>query len=150
MSSDQCPFCNAAADRFVAANEHAVAIEDNYPVNPGHTLVVTKRHVATFFDASKEERLALWRLVDEVKQQIDEEHRPSGYNVGFNVGAVAGQTVMHVHVHVIPRYQGDVDDPTGGVRLVIPERGNYRRPSHIPRTPGTEGLRIGQAGEGDE
>jgi len=74
-------------------------------------------------------------LVKEVKTQLDAEHAPDGYNIGVNIGESAGQTVMHLHIHVIPRKTGDVDDPTGGVRLVIPERGNYRRPGHIPRTP---------------
>jgi len=128
-----CPLC-AAADRpgCVASNEHAVAIFDAYPVSPGHALIVSKRHVAHLFELSLDEQLALWSLLPAVKATIESHHSPAGYNIGVNVGTAAGQTVAHVHVHVIPRYTGDVDDPTGGVRFVIPQRGNYRRPGHVP------------------
>ena len=91
----------------------------------GHTLVVPFREVPTWFEATQEEQAAILELVDRVKEQLDAELHPDGYNVGFNVGEAAGQTVMHLHVHVIPRYRGDVPDPRGGVRHVIPERGNY-------------------------
>jgi superfamily II DNA or RNA helicase/diadenosine tetraphosphate (Ap4A) HIT family hydrolase len=112
---------------WVAENEHAIAFRDRHPVSPGHTLVVTRRAVATWFDASEAERLAVVRLLDVVKAALDAELHPDGYNVGFNAGPAAGQTVMHLHVHVIPRFQGDMDDPRGGVRHVIPSRGNYLR-----------------------
>lgn len=108
-----------------ASNDLAFAIRDNFPVSPGHTLVITKREIPTWFDATPEEQLAVMALVDEVKRKLDEEFKPAGYNVGFNAGAAAGQTVPHLHVHVIPRYTGDMDDPRGGVRHVIPEKGNY-------------------------
>ncbi len=132
-----CPFCQLPDDRLLAANELAVAILDGFPVSPGHTLVIPRRHVSSWFDASREEREALLTLVDEVKARLDEgEPRPAGYNVGINVGEAAGQTVMHLHVHLIPRFDGDVDDPRGGVRFVVPERGNYRRPGHVPLAAG--------------
>ena len=113
---------------WVAENELAFAIRDAAPVSPGHTLVITRRLVATWFEATREEQRAVLSLVDEVKRQLDASSpRPDGYNVGFNAGAAAGQTVMHLHVHVIPRYRGDMDDPRGGVRHVIPSKGNYLR-----------------------
>ena len=109
----------------VASNALAFAIRDAFPVSPGHSLVVPFREVATWFDASADEKKAIFDLVDVVKRQLDEELRPQGYNVGFNAGAAAGQTVMHLHVHVIPRYTGDVPDPRGGVRWVLPEKAAY-------------------------
>ena len=121
-----CPLCAAAERRdTLAANDHAVAISDAYPVNPGHTLIVSRRHVADLFDLSADERNSLWALLSLVKRTLDERHSPAGYNVGANVGAAAGQTVGHVHVHVIPRYEGDVADPRGGVRWVIPHHADY-------------------------
>ena len=128
-----CPFCDIGEDRIVVRNENAIAIRDNFPVNPGHTLVVSKRHTADWFDASRVERDAIIDLVEQVKIALDSELQPAGYNIGINLGEAAGQTVMHIHVHVIPRVEGDVDDPRGGVRLVIPERGNYMRPDYIPK-----------------
>jgi diadenosine tetraphosphate (Ap4A) HIT family hydrolase len=130
----QCPFCAVPASRRVAENAMAVAIRDAFPVNPGHTLVMPRRHVASWFETSQEERLAILELVDETRTQLDTELRPGGYNIGINAGEPAGQTVMHVHVHLIPRFAGDVDDPAGGVRFVIPKRGNYRRRGRILRT----------------
>jgi diadenosine tetraphosphate (Ap4A) HIT family hydrolase len=91
--------------------------------------VIPRRVVTTWWEASDHEKLAMFELVDDVKRQLDAEHSPHGYNVGFNNGAVAGQTVDHLHVHVIPRYEGDVDDPRGGIRNVIPGRGNYLAPA---------------------
>ncbi|MDY0062848.1 MAG: HIT family protein [Myxococcota bacterium] len=121
--------------RALLANEAALALRDGFPVNSGHTLIVLRRHVASWFDATRDEQLAILELLDLVKEELDRTLAPAGYNVGVNVGAAAGQTVPHLHVHVIPRFPGDVDDPTGGVRLVIPERGNYRRAGHVPRGP---------------
>jgi superfamily II DNA or RNA helicase/diadenosine tetraphosphate (Ap4A) HIT family hydrolase len=110
---------------WLASNDHAFAFRDGHPVSPGHTLVVTRRQVPDWFAATPEERAAVLALVDQIKAALDEELHPDGYNIGFNTGAAAGQTVMHLHVHVIPRYRGDMDDPRGGVRHVIPSRGNY-------------------------
>ncbi|AUX42550.1 hypothetical protein SOCE26_039830 [Sorangium cellulosum] len=119
------PFLEAPESSWVASNSLAFALRDRFPVSLGHTLVIPRRVVATWFEASAEERIALFDLVDVVKRQLDEELRPDGYNIGINAGEAAGQTVMHLHVHVIPRFRGDVDDPRGGVRHVIPGRGNY-------------------------
>jgi len=131
------PFLQRSPSEYVAANELAFAVRDAYPVSPGHTLVITRRVVATWFDASAEEQTAVMALVEEVKRSLDTlDPRPDGYNVGFNAGEAAGQTVMHLHVHVIPRYRGDMEDPRGGVRHVIPGKGNYLLDlSPQPRTP---------------
>ncbi|MFO0651488.1 MAG: DEAD/DEAH box helicase family protein [Polyangiales bacterium] len=124
------PFLALHEREHVAANALAFAVRDRHPVSPGHTLVVPRRLVATWFDATRDEQLAILDLVDDVKRRLDEELRPDGYNVGFNVGAAAGQTVMHLHVHVIPRFAGDMDDPRGGVRHAIPSKGNHLRAAH--------------------
>jgi len=121
-----CPLCDAAATRdVIAGNEHALAFIDAFPVSPGHALIISRRHVADLFDLSAAERAAIWDLLPAVKALHDERHSPAGFNVGVNVGAAAGQTVAHVHVHVIPRYEGDVADPRGGVRWVLPSRADY-------------------------
>lgn len=118
-------FLGVPRESWIAESALAFAIRDAFPVSPGHTLVIPKRKVRDWFEASRQEQLAILELVDEVKRRLDEELRPAGYNVGFNAGAAAGQTVFHLHVHVIPRYEGDMADPRGGVRHVIPGRGNY-------------------------
>ena len=127
-----CFMCSIDPESIVAKNELATAIRDGFPVSPGHTLIITKRHAETWFDATKNEQSAVLELVDEVKSALDDELHPGGFNIGLNVGEVAGQTVPHLHVHVIPRFKGDIDDPTGGVRLAIPDKGNYRRPGFVP------------------
>lgn len=118
-------FLQVDPHEWVASNDLAFAIRDRFPVNDGHTLVVPRRHVATWWDASIDEQHALMELVDTVKLRLDAELSPDGYNVGFNAGLAAGQTVEHLHLHVIPRFDGDVVDPRGGVRHVIPAKGNY-------------------------
>ena len=120
------PFLAIEPSAWVASNALAFAIPDQYPVSPGHTLIVPRRLVQTWFEASREEQSALFDLVGVVKSALDKELRPDGYNVGFNVGEAAGQTVMHLHVHLIPRFRGDVVDPRGGIRHVIPARGNWQ------------------------
>lgn len=123
-----CPFCQRLALRdLLAENPHAVAFKDAFPVSDGHCLIVPRRHVASLFDLSEEEQAAIWSLLPVLKQRLDARHAPAGYNVGVNVGEAAGQTVGHAHVHLIPRYPGDVADPRGGVRWVIPERAAYWR-----------------------
>ncbi|HVO12041.1 MAG TPA: HIT family protein [Vicinamibacteria bacterium] len=120
-----CPFCFPAADRIAIEDRLTRALWDAFPASPGHLLIVPRRHVATWFEASEDEKLALVRTLDEATAVVEERHHPAGYNIGVNVGRAAGQTVFHLHVHLIPRYRGDVDDPRGGVRHVIPGRGNY-------------------------
>ncbi len=120
-----CPFCNPSREEIVLANDLCYARYDKFPVSPGHLLLVPYRHIPTLFDATDEELAALLALVREAKTLLDGRFHPDGYNVGVNVGKAAGQTVMHLHVHVIPRYEGDVADPRGGVRGVVPEKRVY-------------------------
>ena len=121
----QCPFCSLPASRIVEQNAHAVLILDSYPVSPGHSLVIPKRHVGSFFEVTRVERAALFALLDQAKELVAEQHRPDGYNIGINDGAAAGQTVPHLHIHLIPRYKGDQPDPRGGVRWVIAQKADY-------------------------
>ncbi|WP_200873100.1 HIT family protein [Pandoraea sp. E26] len=120
----KCPFCFDDG-KAVFRRAHARVIYDINPVTTGHMLVVSNRHVSSYFDLSQEEKLAMWVLVDEVKAFLDRQFEPDGYNVGVNVGNASGQTIPHVHIHVIPRYVGDTPWPQGGVRGVIPERQSY-------------------------
>lgn len=120
-----CPFCNPPEDEIVLQNNLCYARYDRYPVSPGHLLLIPYRHIPTLFDATDAEEIALLALVREAKTLLDGRFHPDGYNVGVNVGKAAGQTVMHLHVHVIPRYEGDVEDPRGGVRGAVPERRVY-------------------------
>jgi diadenosine tetraphosphate (Ap4A) HIT family hydrolase len=120
-----CPFCNPVANEIVAKNDFCYARWDRYPVSKGHLLVIPFRHIPDFFLMTVEEKQAVLALVDECKEVIEEEFSPAGYNIGFNVGEAAGQTVMHCHCHVIPRYVGDVRDPKGGVRGVVPGKRGY-------------------------
>ena len=121
------PFLAIPRDEWICVNEHCFAVYDRFPVSPGHVLVITHRVVPTFFECTVAEQMGALALVHIVKAMLDTRltPKPDGYNVGFNAGAAAGQTVPHVHVHVIPRYAGDMGDPRGGVRHVIPEKGNY-------------------------
>ena len=114
MTSPTSPFAEITPADWLASNRSAFAIADAHPVTEGHALVVPRRLIASWWEASRDERHDLMDLVDEVKALLDERHQPDGYNVGFNAGAAAGQTVEHLHLHVIPRYAGDVADPRGG------------------------------------
>ena len=120
-----CIFCNLDESKIILENEGARAIFDIFPVNKGHMLIVPKKHVVTYFDAGEEYRKYLWELVEECKKYIDKKFSPDGYNVGINCGEAAGQTVMHLHIHLIPRYVGDIENPRGGVRGVITEKKIY-------------------------
>jgi len=125
MGQHDCPFCRLEANRPRLESEFAVAFPDAFPVAEGHTLVVPKRHVAGLFDLPEEEQAAVWRLVAQVRASLLADLRPDGFTVGVNDGPAAGQTVMHAHVHVIPRRHGDVADPRGGVRWVVPDKAAY-------------------------
>lgn len=120
-----CVFCQLSPERIVEQNDHALLIRDAFPISPGHSLVIPKRHVRSFFDVSAAEREALMALLDAAYADLRAAHRPDGFNVGINDGAAAGQTVPHVHIHLIPRYEGDQVDPRGGVRWVIPSKADY-------------------------
>lgn len=123
-----CVFCMMIRDsheRIILANDTAVALFDAYPVSPGHALIIPKRHIGSFFLATASERADLLALLEDMKRQIELTVAPDGYNIGINDGPAAGQTVPHLHIHIIPRYSGDVDDPRGGVRWVLPEKAAY-------------------------
>ena len=120
-----CIFCGKVTR--VIENKLAFAHYDSYPVSPGHCLIIPHRHVAEYFQATDEEKTAIWALVDEMKLIIDREYKPDGYNIGVNIGKAGGQSIPHIHIHMIPRYQGDMEDPRGGVRGVIPHKQKYAR-----------------------
>ena len=120
-----CPFCNPAPDRIILENEIILGLWDGFPVSPGHALLVPRRHVAKWSDASSREQAELWAAIAGLQGQIERRYKPHGYNIGVNSGEAAGQTIPHLHVHVIPRYHGDVDDPKGGVRWVVPAKADY-------------------------
>lgn len=124
---ENCLFCEwkNQEEKIVLKNELAFATFDGYAVSKGHMLFMTKRHTSNFFETTKEEKEAIFSLVNEAKKMLDEKYSPDGYNIGINCGVAAGQSVMHVHVHLIPRYNGDVENPRGGVRGVIPQKQNY-------------------------
>jgi diadenosine tetraphosphate (Ap4A) HIT family hydrolase len=116
-----CPFCTLG-DRVIASNDLAIAIRDLQPASRGHTLVIPRRHCASFFDLTTAEVLACHALLQHERERLLREDRPDGFNIGVNDGAAAGQSIEHVHLHLIPRYRGDHPDPRGGVRHVIPTR----------------------------
>lgn len=121
-----CFFCKCLDEKnYELENKYAIARYDDFPVNKGHLEVITKRHIKDWWETTPEEKLAIFELLDKAKEIIESKYNPDGYNIGMNLGESAGQTVMHLHVHLIPRYVGDVANPRGGVRGVIPERKNY-------------------------
>lgn len=123
---DNCVFCQHCDDmKIIYKGKVWTAILDGYPVSEGHTLIIPNRHVETYFELTEFEMLSLHMAIKSVKNTLDEMYHPDGYNIGMNCGTAAGQTVMHCHIHVIPRYNGDVDNPRGGVRGVIPAKKDY-------------------------
>ena len=120
-----CPFCSLTPDRIVLSCANAIALRDAYPISPGHTLIVPRRHIGSFFEATAQERVELLALLDTAKLGLDEEFAPPAFNIGINDGPAAGQTVPHLHIHLIPRYVGDRTDPRGGVRWIIPDKADY-------------------------
>lgn len=124
--NNPCLFCKDARGVSLT-HELAYSARDSYPVSPGHTLVIPRRHVASFFDLTPAEVSACMGLITEERRLLDEQIKPDGYNIGVNVGPAAGQSIFHVHIHVIPRYKGDVENPQGGVRHVIAKNAHYAR-----------------------
>jgi diadenosine tetraphosphate (Ap4A) HIT family hydrolase len=120
VTDSGCELCTP--DMVLIEDELAYVRYDNNSLSRGHVLVVPRRHVASFFDMTDAEKTCVLGLLDRAKARVDDEHRPDGYNIGVNIGRVGGQTRMHVHVHLIPRYTGDVADPRGGVRCVLANR----------------------------
>ncbi len=121
-----CPFCHLDDNReIIIESDLAYAIYDKFPVNAGHVLIIPKRHCADLFELVPGEQYACWQLINEVKKIITDHFHPDGFNIGINIGESAGQTIFHVHIHLIPRYKGDVEDPRGGIRGAIPEKMRY-------------------------
>jgi diadenosine tetraphosphate (Ap4A) HIT family hydrolase len=120
-----CSFCTLPTDRIISESDYTLTIRDGYPVSEGHTLIMPKRHVQSFFELKAIEKAAVLKALDEAKESLDKEFSPDGYNIGINDGEAAGQTVMHLHVHLIPRYKGDTEDPRGGVRHIFPKKAKY-------------------------
>jgi diadenosine tetraphosphate (Ap4A) HIT family hydrolase len=123
---NDCPFCNPDKDREIILESASVfAIYDKFPVNNGHVLIIPKKHVSNYFELSFKEQSACWFVLNSVQKIIQEKFNPDGFNIGININETAGQTVPHVHIHLIPRYNGDVEIPRGGVRGVIPDKKEY-------------------------
>ena len=125
-TSTDCPFCNPDSERvLLLESATAYALFDKFPVSNGHTLIIPKKHCADYFELSLKEQSACWFMLNEAKEILNRKLKPDGFNVGINISEAAGQTVPHVHIHLIPRYTGDVKEPRGGIRGVIPEKKNY-------------------------
>ena len=121
----ECPFCCLDESRQLFSNDFVISIADTFPVTRGHCLIIPKRHFTSLFEATEEERSALWDLVEQTRQYLIAEYAPDGFNIGVNDGPAAGQTVMHLHIHMIPRYLGDSDDPRAGMRWIMPDKAPY-------------------------
>ena len=125
MSSD-CLFCNISKERIILENDLAYAIHDGFPVTEMHSLIIPKRHIYDYFDLTKDELFACDQLIKSLKENIlISDSSINGFNIGMNSGISAGQTIFHCHIHLIPRRSGDVVNPRGGVRNIIPGKGNY-------------------------
>lgn len=121
-----CIFCNPSTDReLILESATAYAIYDKFPVNKGHALIIPKKHCSDYFDLTFREQSACWYMLNKVKKIVSEKFNPDGFNIGINVNTSAGQTIPHVHIHLIPRFWGDIENPIGGVRNIIPSKGNY-------------------------
>jgi diadenosine tetraphosphate (Ap4A) HIT family hydrolase len=133
LKNTDCPLCShkdshkdiVIENGQAIKNKLAYVLTDSNPVSLGHCLIVPRRHVAEFFEATQDEKIALFNLIDEMKTIIDKKHNPDGYNIGVNIGKAAGQSVPHIHIHMMPRYTGDIENPRGGVRGVIPAKQKY-------------------------
>jgi diadenosine tetraphosphate (Ap4A) HIT family hydrolase len=120
-----CAFCSLPPERIIDSSRYGVLVRDGLPISPGHTLIIPKRHIGSFFELEADEQAELLDLMRRARAAIEQEYHPQGYNVGINDGAAAGQTIPHLHIHLIPRHQGDRADPRGGVRWIIPEKADY-------------------------
>lgn len=120
-----CPFCHIEDYEIIAESDYFFAKLDGYPVSEGHTLLISKRHVSTYFDLTEDEQIDMVKLLNIVKKKSDNDFETSDYNIGINCGELAGQTIDHIHVHLIPRRKGDVEDPRGGIRWVIADKAKY-------------------------
>ncbi len=120
-----CPFCTISPDKMIAQDSLTFTVRDTLPVSPGHTLILPKRYVASIFEATKEEVAALWEALQQARSGLIKEFSPDGFNIGINDGLVSGQTIPHLHIHLIPRYKGDMPDPRGGIRWIFPDKAKY-------------------------
>jgi len=123
--SEKSPFYPLDAGRVILEGENCVAFYDGYPLNEGHALVVPFEPIASMYDLDDELQSELWQMVGKVRKILKEKFNPDGFNIGINDGAAAGQTMPHTHIHIIPRYTGDIEDPRGGIRRIIPEKAKY-------------------------
>lgn len=125
MGLSSCVFCNLPTETFKLSNNSFNVFFDRFPISLGHSLIIPKRHIDSFFDLNESEFTDLRSIIANTKNLLDQNYHPDGYNIGVNVGAEAGQTIFHLHIHVIPRYKGDQIDPRGGVRWIFPEKADY-------------------------
>ena len=125
MTGSNCPFCQLDAACIAFSDDVTLVIRDAFPVSPGHTLIIPRRHVGSFFELTPPERARMFELLTQAKAELDGTLQPDGFNIGINDGTAAGQTVPHLHLHLIPRYRGDAPDPRGGVRWVLPDKAKY-------------------------
>jgi len=123
--SNNCVFCKLPKERVIMETDLWFVVRDGFPISPGHTLIIPKRHINDYFDIVENEHKSLHDVINQSKVLLEAEFQPDGYNIGINCGEEAGQTVMHLHIHLIPRYKGDCDDPRGGVRWIFPDKADY-------------------------
>ncbi len=123
--NNPCLFCHPKQKEILAETEHALLVTDTYPVSDGHCLVIPKRHMPSYFECNEEENRDFRELILKAKEILDKKYKPDAYNIGNNNGLYAGQSVFHLHIHIIPRYKGDVENPKGGVRWVLPKKSQY-------------------------
>jgi diadenosine tetraphosphate (Ap4A) HIT family hydrolase len=121
----RCFFCSFFKFKPLFEGDDILIIEDAHPVSDGHLLIITKRHVESFFLTTEEEKIALLKGIEQAKVLIEKKSSPDGYNIGINDGEAAGQTIKHLHIHLIPRYKGDSQDPRGGIRWIFPDKAPY-------------------------
>jgi diadenosine tetraphosphate (Ap4A) HIT family hydrolase len=125
MRTAKCPFCNISDDRIIASDSNVIAVTDRFPVAKGHSLVIPKKHIRSIFQLEMNEQAKLWEFAVKLRRLLAEKFKPNGLNIGVNDGKSAGQTVEHAHMHIIPRYERDVEDPRGGIRWIIPSKAKY-------------------------
>ncbi len=125
MSHTNCIFCCLPVTRIIAENTYFLAILDKFPISKGHTLIIPKRHILSFFHLNEKEFVSLYPFINEIKTLINKRYLAKGFNIGVNDGEVAGQTINHLHIHLIPRYNGDVSNPKGGIRWMFPDKADY-------------------------
>ena len=128
MQSEYCLFCdknNKEKHNIILENDLFYSRWDNFPVSSGHAEIVPKKHIVSFFELTKDDILQLYDLIIKTKKIISEKYNSDGYNIGLNEGNAAGQTINHLHIHIIPRYKNDIKNPRGGIRNIIPDKGNY-------------------------